>query len=66
MKNEEGLIGAINFKGELVVDYISKDLPLEFDHNDGAVFYKDSRYFYNVNCSFRFRSRRNKRLKEPG
>ena len=44
VKNEEGLIGAINFKGELVVDYISKDLPLEFDQNDGAVFYKDSRY----------------------
>lgn len=44
MKNEEGLIGAINFKGELVVDYISKDLPLEFDQNDCAVFYKDSRY----------------------
>lgn len=44
VKNEEGLIGAINFKGELVVDYISKDLPLEFDQNDCAVFYKDSRY----------------------
>ena len=29
-------------------------------------FYKESRDFYNVNCSFRFRSRRNKRLKEPG
>ena len=27
-------------------------------------FYKESRDFYNVNCSFRFRSRRNKRLKE--
>lgn len=44
VKNEEGLIGAINFEGELVVDYISKDLPLEFDQNDCAVFYKDSRY----------------------
>lgn len=44
VKNEEGLIGAINFKGELVVDYISKDLPLEFDQNDCAVFSKGNRY----------------------
>lgn len=48
VKNDKGLIGAINFKGDLLVDYISLK-PLVFDNNNCAVFRDENGKYGLVN-----------------